>query len=111
MEEKLWKTLQRLKGEEFKTFKWFLKNKDLGSFSGIPVAQLETAERIETVDLMIQKYQDSGALKVTLLILEKVSRNDLVEDLLEETKHFKGKSGSGKFFRNSGDGRSSGPRC
>lgn len=94
MEEKLWKTLQRLNGEEFKTFKWFLKKKVLESFSGIPVAQLEGAERSETVDLMVQKYQDSGALKVTLLVLGKIFRNDLVEDLLEETKDFKGKSGS-----------------
>lgn len=94
MEEKLLETLQRLNGEQFKMFKWFLEKKNLGSFSGIPVAQLEAAGRLETVDLMVQKYQDSGALEVTLLVLEKVSRNDLVEDLLEETKHFKGKSGS-----------------
>uniref|UniRef100_A0A3B5JYB9 B30.2/SPRY domain-containing protein n=1 Tax=Takifugu rubripes TaxID=31033 RepID=A0A3B5JYB9_TAKRU len=90
MEEKLLKTLLELNGKEFKTFKWFLKQKKvLRSFSGIPVAQLETAERTETVDLMVQKYQDSGALEVTLEVLRKVSRNDLVEDLLEETKHFK----------------------
>lgn len=93
MEEKLWKTLLRLNREEFTTFKWFLKQKALGSFSGIPVAQLETAGRTETVDLMVQKYQHSGALEVTLLVLRKVSRNDLVEELLEETKLFKGKSG------------------
>ncbi|TWW64929.1 E3 ubiquitin-protein ligase TRIM21-like [Takifugu flavidus] len=90
MEEKLLKTLLELNRKEFKTFKWFLKQKKvLRSFSGIPVALLETAERTETVDLMVQKYQDSGALEVTLEVLRKVSRNDLVEDLLEETKHFK----------------------
>lgn len=89
------KTLLELNRKEFKTFKWFLKQKKvLRSFSGIPVAQLETAERTETVDLMVQKYQDSGALEVTVEVLRKVSRNDLVEDLLEKTKHFKGKSGS-----------------
>lgn len=87
-------TLQELNRDEFKMFKWFLKKKTVGSFSGIPVAQLEAAGILETVDLMVQKYQDSGALEVTLLVLRKVSRNDLVEDLLEETKHFKGKSGS-----------------
>lgn len=94
MEEKLWKTLQRLNGKEFKTFKWLLTKNVLRGFSSIPVAQLETAEMTETVDLMIQKYQDSGALEVTLIVLEKVPRNDLVEDLLKETKHFKGKTGS-----------------
>lgn len=93
MEEQLWKTLQKLENEEFATFKWFLKQKVLGSFSGIPVAQLQKADREKTVDLMVQKYQDSGALEVTLLVLGKVSRNDLVKDLLEETKLFKGKSG------------------
>ncbi|XP_037616255.1 zinc-binding protein A33-like [Sebastes umbrosus] len=73
LEEDLWKTLQDLKEEEFNKFKWFLK------LDGIPVAQLEKANRQDTVDLMVQKHQDDGARKLTIKVLEKISRNDLVQ--------------------------------
>ncbi|XP_042367423.1 uncharacterized protein LOC121961488 [Plectropomus leopardus] len=73
LKEELWKTLQGLKEGEFETFKWFLKE------DGIPVADLENAKRQDAVDLIVQKYQSSGALKVTLKILENIHRNDLVE--------------------------------
>ncbi|GLD45795.1 E3 ubiquitin-protein ligase TRIM21-like isoform X1 [Lates japonicus] len=82
LEEKLWNILQELGQEEFKRFKWFLKKDGiLEDFPGIPWAQLENAERQDTVDLMVQKYQDSGAQKVTLKVLEKLNRNDLVQHL------------------------------
>ncbi|XP_067437219.1 uncharacterized protein [Thunnus thynnus] len=80
--EKLWKTLQELNKDEFKAFKWFLKQDDiLEGSEGIPVAQLEKAERQDTVDLMVQKYPGRGALQVTIKVLEKIHRNDLVQRL------------------------------
>lgn len=91
LEEKLWRTLQRLTKDQFQSFKWFLKINVLEDFPGIPEAQLEEAGRSAMVDLMVQKYQSSGALKVTLEVLGKISRNDLVQDLLEASQHFKGK--------------------
>lgn len=94
LKEKLWETLQQLKKEEFQKFKWLLGQKVVEGFPGIAVAQLETANRLKTVDLIVQKYQDSGALQVTLTVLRKISRNDLVDDLWKETKDFKGKFGS-----------------
>lgn len=90
LEEKLLKTLQCLKKEEFKNFKWYLKMPVL-EFPGIPVAHLEEADRCKTVDLMVQNYQGCGALGVTLEVLGKIHRNDLVQDLSEDNKHFKGK--------------------
>lgn len=91
--EELWKTLQELTIDEFKNFKWFLKQDEvLEGFIGIAPAQLETAERHDTVDLMLQKYLGGGALKVTLEILEKISRNDLVQVLLKTTSELKGES-------------------
>lgn len=81
LEEKLWRTLQRLNKDQFQNFKWFLKKRVLDGLSGIPEAQLEGANRLETVDLMVQRYLGSGALEVTLVVLEKISRNDLVTDL------------------------------
>lgn len=81
LEEKLWSTLQRLNTDQFQNFKWFLKKRVLDGLSGIPEAQLERANTFETVDLMVQRYLGSGALEVTLVVLEKISRNDLVMDL------------------------------
>lgn len=95
--EELWKTLQELTEDEFKNFKWFLKQDDvLEGFSGIAVARLERAERHETVDLMMQKYQGPGALKVSLVVLKKISRNDLMQCLLHTSLRLKGKSREGK---------------
>nr|XP_046234805.1 E3 ubiquitin-protein ligase TRIM21-like [Scatophagus argus] len=86
--EELWKTLQNLREDEFGSFKWFLKQDEvLEGFSGIPVARLEKANRLDTVDLMVQKYPGPGALKVTLEVLHKISRNDLVQGLEAFRKH------------------------
>ncbi|XP_042258987.1 NACHT, LRR and PYD domains-containing protein 12-like isoform X2 [Thunnus maccoyii] len=82
LKEELWKTLQELKEDEFKKFKWFLELDDiLEGFKGIPVAQLEKAGREETVDLMVQKHQDHGSLQLTKKVLEKINRKDLVQRL------------------------------
>ncbi|KAI3366976.1 hypothetical protein L3Q82_009253 [Scortum barcoo] len=82
LKEELWNILQEFTDNDFKAFKWFLKEDDIvEGFPGIPVAQLEKAERQETVDLMVQKHQSNGALKLSLKILEKISRNDLVKRL------------------------------
>ena len=62
-------------------------------FSGIPVAQLENANREKTVALMIQKYLDHGALKVTMKALEHISRNDLAQRVQDFCSRRKGKLG------------------
>ncbi|XP_049423423.1 E3 ubiquitin-protein ligase TRIM21-like isoform X1 [Epinephelus fuscoguttatus] len=80
--EDLWNTLLHLKGEEFKQFKWLLKQEDIcKGFSAIFEAKLEEADRQDVVDLMVQKYKIPGALEITMKILEKISRNDLVQRL------------------------------
>ncbi|XP_042258998.1 NACHT, LRR and PYD domains-containing protein 12-like [Thunnus maccoyii] len=82
LKEELLNTLEDLKEDEFKKFKWFLELDDiLEGFKHIPVAQLEKAGRRETVDLMVQKHQDHGALQLTMKVLEKISRKDLVQRL------------------------------
>ncbi|XP_054480325.1 pyrin-like [Anoplopoma fimbria] len=78
----LWKTLEDLSEEQFKQFKWFLKQDDIPKgFSAIAVARLEGADRQDTVDLMVQKYPRTGALERTMSILEEISRNDLKQRL------------------------------
>ena len=80
LKAELWKTLKELNKDEFKSFKWFLREEILDGFPGIPVAQLdEETNRENTVDQMVQKYLDDGALKVTIKILEEIDRNDLVQ--------------------------------
>lgn len=87
LKEELWKTLMELKEEEFKDFKWFLEQ---DNFPGIQRAQLEKAKRRDTVDLIVQTYQDSGAQKVTMKVLEKLNRNDLVQRLQNSSLRPKG---------------------
>ena len=100
LKEELLNTLEDLKEDEFKKFKWFLKEDDiLEGFKGIPVAQLEKAARRDTVDLMVQKYQDPGALQVTMKILEMINRNDLVQHLQNSSSGPKGKSVSHAFHK------------
>ncbi|KAF3703930.1 Caspase-1 [Channa argus] len=70
--------LENLVDEEFKKFKWHLKNEKVDDIEPIHVHVLSRAEREEVVDLMVQKYQLSGAVGVMTNVLKKISRNDLV---------------------------------
>ncbi|XP_051234501.1 uncharacterized protein LOC127351221 [Dicentrarchus labrax] len=79
--EVLWKTLKYLGDEEFRTFKWFLQDSDiLGDLGVIPRSELEKADRKDTVDKIIQKYNQQS-VEVVKMILEKTDRADLVETL------------------------------
>ncbi|XP_023270614.1 E3 ubiquitin-protein ligase TRIM21-like [Seriola lalandi dorsalis] len=75
LREELLNILLDLNEDQFKRFKFYLRD------DGIPLADLEKADRPDTVELMINKYRDRGALKVTSEVLQKISRNDLVERL------------------------------
>lgn len=80
--ELLWNTLENLRDEQFKQFKWFLKQDHiLEGFSAIPEARLEKADRQDTVDLMVEKHDCSVTLEMTVEILKKICRNDLVQGL------------------------------
>uniref|UniRef100_A0A8C9XS58 Pyrin domain-containing protein n=1 Tax=Sander lucioperca TaxID=283035 RepID=A0A8C9XS58_SANLU len=75
----LFNTLEDLREEEFKKFKWHLQQDILEGYQSIKVSKLENAERQDTVDEMVKTYQLQGALKVTKKVLEKINRNDLVQ--------------------------------
>ncbi|XP_030264900.1 protein NLRC3-like isoform X1 [Sparus aurata] len=80
--EDIFNTLEDLKVDEFKDFKWHLKLPDiLEGYQPIKQSRLERAERRDTVDLMVNTFTLDGALKVTKKILEKIKRNDLVQSL------------------------------
>uniref|UniRef100_A0A8C9X9G9 Uncharacterized protein n=1 Tax=Sander lucioperca TaxID=283035 RepID=A0A8C9X9G9_SANLU len=78
----LFNTLEDLKEEEFKKFKWCLQQRDiLEGYQRIKESKLENVERQDTVDVMVKTYQLQGALKVTKKVLEMINRNDLVQSL------------------------------
>ncbi|XP_067441993.1 E3 ubiquitin-protein ligase TRIM21-like [Thunnus thynnus] len=84
--EDLLNTLEDLKDEEFKKFKWFLEQPDiLEDHQAIKASRLEKAERRDTVDLMVQTYQLPGAAKVTKKLLKKINRNDLLQSLSDSS--------------------------
>ncbi|TDH02483.1 hypothetical protein EPR50_G00173620 [Perca flavescens] len=79
--ERLLNTLKDLSDEEFKEFKWFLQQPEiLVGFPAIPKNQLEKADRLDTVDKIIQTFSRQS-VEVVKLVLKKINRNDLVEKL------------------------------
>ncbi|TWW59932.1 NACHT, LRR and PYD domains-containing protein 3 [Takifugu flavidus] len=53
----------------------------MGGFNPIKRCRLETRERTVVVDLMVKAYKDQGAVEVTKKILEKIPRNDILQNL------------------------------
>ncbi|XP_053193861.1 NACHT, LRR and PYD domains-containing protein 12-like [Scomber japonicus] len=75
-------TLEYLADEEFKKFKWFLQQADvLEGFPAIQRSQLENADRLDTVDQIIDTY-NKNAVEVTILVLKRIKKNGLVQHLL-----------------------------
>ncbi|XP_029706077.1 NACHT, LRR and PYD domains-containing protein 3-like [Takifugu rubripes] len=80
--EILLNVLEDLTEEEFAKFKFYLKDPGImGGFNLVKNYQLETRERTVVVDLMVKAYKDQGAVEVTKKILEKIPRNDILQNL------------------------------
>ncbi|KAL7395668.1 hypothetical protein ABVT39_021041 [Epinephelus coioides] len=62
---------------ELKHFHWHLQQADNQESLFIPKCQLEKADRLDTVNLMMQTFSTSTR-EVTVKILRKIKRNDLV---------------------------------
>ncbi|XP_071031332.1 NACHT, LRR and PYD domains-containing protein 3-like [Oncorhynchus clarkii lewisi] len=75
--------LEELGRGDLKKFQWYI-NKGVEEFPSISEGQLEDADRLFTVDRMVQSYCDEGAVKITLEILRKMGRNNLAEELKEK---------------------------
>ena len=79
--ELLLETLEDLADEELKIFKWFLQQAEiLEGFPAIPKSHLEKADRLDTLDLIVHTYHEHS-MEVTMKVLTKISRNDLVQRL------------------------------
>ena len=82
VKERLLAVLDDLCSDELKRFKWHLTTENqLDGFPHIPKGQLETSDGLDIVDQMVQKYRGNVAVQITLIILKKISRNDLAEKL------------------------------
>uniref|UniRef100_A0A3P9LJH2 NACHT domain-containing protein n=1 Tax=Oryzias latipes TaxID=8090 RepID=A0A3P9LJH2_ORYLA len=85
-------TLEDLTEEDFLKFKWFLQQPH--SLQGLPAIKkvhLETAGRWDAVDVMVHTYGLPAAVEVTMKVLEKISRNDLLQ-ITRREEH-------GEFYR------------
>ncbi|XP_067426695.1 NLR family CARD domain-containing protein 3-like [Thunnus thynnus] len=88
----LLEALEDLGDRELKNFKWYLQQayflKDLPT---IPKSRLETADRPDTVDLMVQTYSRQ-CVEVAKRVLKRMKRNDLVESLSNTESGAEGQS-------------------
>ncbi|XP_059212365.1 NACHT, LRR and PYD domains-containing protein 12-like [Centropristis striata] len=71
-DEEILSILEDLGDEDFEKFKWFLQGK-LGGIEAIPKSRLENANRIKTVDQMIQTYS-INATDVARTVKEKINQ-------------------------------------
>ncbi len=89
---KLLGTLEDLGGEDFEKFKWLLQQQgELEGFPAIRKSRLENANRIKTMDQMMESYS-IYTVKVMKIILGKMNHNDLVEKLSKTIPEPEGKS-------------------
>ncbi|XP_065326712.1 protein NLRC3-like [Pelmatolapia mariae] len=71
--KQLLKTLGDLGEKELKYLKWYLQKPGfLDGLPAIPKSDLQRADKLQTVNLMINKYNTEDALRVTQKILDKV---------------------------------------
>ncbi|KAM9492078.1 uncharacterized protein ACWYII_004079 isoform 4-T7 [Salvelinus alpinus] len=74
-------TLEELGRSDLKTFQFHLTH-DVDD--PISRSKLEDADRLVTVDRMVQSYCDEGAVKITLEILRKMDQNKMADELEEK---------------------------
>ncbi|KAK2896311.1 hypothetical protein Q8A67_010799 [Cirrhinus molitorella] len=74
-------SLEDLFNTDLKEFQWYLKNKN----DSISNCEIENADRLHTVELMVKSFGLKEAVKVTVDILRDMNQNDLAERL--ENKH------------------------
>ncbi|XP_073351673.1 NLR family CARD domain-containing protein 3-like [Pagrus major] len=90
MDKDLLSILDDLTDEEFKRFKWYLQRDNLKNYKSIKVSKLENADRLTTVDLMVNNYELHGAVEVTKQVLQEIPRNDLLQNLPETSSGSEG---------------------
>ncbi|XP_048059718.1 NACHT, LRR and PYD domains-containing protein 12-like [Megalobrama amblycephala] len=90
VKELLEKSLNELEEAELKKFQWHLRN----DHESISKSDMENADRLKTVDKMVECFGPEEAVKITVEILRKINQNDLAKQL--ENKHKQGSSADGR---------------
>lgn len=84
--------LEDLGAEDFKKFKWYLQQKEvLEGFPAIRKSRLENADRVDTLEQMVQNYC-INTIKVLKIVLVKMNKNDLMENIPNTISNPTGKS-------------------
>ncbi|XDV26132.1 hypothetical protein PO909_029911 [Leuciscus waleckii] len=79
VEELLLNSLMDLEQGDLKKFQWHLKNNHIFK------SEMENADRLKTVDKMVEHFGPEEAVEITVEILRKMNQNNLAEQL--ENKH------------------------
>uniref|UniRef100_A0A672YIH3 Pyrin domain-containing protein n=1 Tax=Sphaeramia orbicularis TaxID=375764 RepID=A0A672YIH3_9TELE len=87
LKESLFSTLEDLVDGDFKKFKWFLNSEK----PPIPKGRLDKADRMDTVDLMVQTYC-TDTQRVTVMVLGKMNKTDLVKKFSKNSPVSEGQS-------------------
>ncbi|XP_077303374.1 uncharacterized protein LOC143923525 [Lithobates pipiens] len=84
LKEKLLKTLEELKQEQFENFKMRLKDEEFLSrndYDSMRTSELENKNRMEVSELLIRRYTKERALPLTILVLEGIGEKQLAKNL------------------------------
>ncbi|XP_048009922.1 NACHT, LRR and PYD domains-containing protein 3-like [Megalobrama amblycephala] len=82
VKELLKKSLYELEGDDLKEFQWHLEN----DHESISKSDMENADRLKTVDKLVEGFGPEEAVKITVEILRKMNQNDLAEHLENKVK-------------------------
>ncbi|XP_077306233.1 uncharacterized protein LOC143925641 [Lithobates pipiens] len=84
LKEKLLKTLEELKQEQFENFKMCLRDEEFLSrndYDSMRTSELENKNRMEVSELLIRRYTKKRALPLTILVLEGIGEKQLAKNL------------------------------
>lgn len=74
--------LDEVTSEEMKRFQWLLIRHQRRGYEPIKKSELDRdTSRENTVELMVNKYKENGALGVTINILKNMNQNTLADEL------------------------------
>ncbi|KAI1886768.1 hypothetical protein AGOR_G00199200 [Albula goreensis] len=79
--------LEQLQEKEVKRFKWTLTHDIPEGFCCIPRGQLEKRDIMDMVDLMVDIYEEEGAVRITLHVLQKINQNNVAKWLEQQREN------------------------
>ncbi|XP_066511186.1 caspase b-like isoform X2 [Hoplias malabaricus] len=83
VQEVLLRALEDLNADELKRFQWHLVQGVLDGYPPLPKAKLEGVSVQETVNQLMQVYDDKDAMRVAEITLKRMNQNQLARILTE----------------------------